>query len=414
MLKIDQVNNWFLSQDLTKKWEKALSNFSKKVEAWEVWFVNLDENNDVKRIKKFVKKVRYDFENIVVLWIWWSALWARAILTALKWKYYNELSRKKRWDYPKIHILDNVDPVEIKNLLDVIDLEETIFIVISKSWTTIETLSQYNFFREKMQRKWLNLLKHFIFVAWEKSDFLKEKFESGFEVFGLQENVWWRFSVLSNVGLLPLAFAWIDIEKILNWLTNYKKIFFENNLIKNSALNSALLQFDSYKNNSKNITVFFPYYSNLKELWFWYKQIFNESLWKEENGPTLTISVWTTDQHSDLQLYIQWIKDKFIIFLEVENFEKDYKIEKNKEITFADLMHIEKYATQKSLTDHNVPNYTIKVDKIDEQIIWELIFFFEMQIAFLWELLEINAFDQPWVEFWKKIANERIKELFPE
>lgn len=414
MLKIDLVNTWFLSQELTEKSKVALEKFSKKIENKEFWFVDLDENNYVKKIKKFVEKTKDDFENVIILWIWWSALWARAILTALKWKYYNELSRKKRWNNPKLYILDNVDPEEIKNLLDVISLKKSLFIVISKSGSTIETLSQYNFFKERVFKKDLDLQKHFAFVAWENSEFALEKEKEWFKVFTLPENVWWRFSVLSNVWLLPLAFAWVDIEKLLKWQTNYKKIFFENNLITNLALNSALLQYNAYKNLWKNITVFFPYSSNLKEFWAWYKQLFNESLGKLGIWATLTTSVWTTDQHSDLQLYVEWPKDKFLIFLELEKFSKDYKIEKSKKMKFSDLMKIEKYGTERCLTEREIPNYTIKIDKIDEETIWELIFFFEMQIAFLWELFEINAFDQPWVEFGKKIAKTRIKELFGE
>lgn len=414
MLKIDLVNVWFLNQDLNEKANNSLEKFAKKIEEKKYGFVDLDENNDIEKIKKFVEKQKQNFESVVVLWIWWSALWARAILTAIKGKYYNEQSKKKRWWNPKLYILDNIDPTEIKNLLDVISLKKTLFIVISKSGSTIETLSQYNFFREKILAKNLNLKKHFVFVAWENTEFALNKEKEWFKVFTLPENVGWRFSVLSNVWLLPLAFAWIDIEKLLLWQKNYKEIFFEKSLITNLALHSALLQYNANVNLKKNITIFFPYSSNLKEFWAWYKQLFNESLGKNWLWATLTTSVWSTDQHSDLQLYVEWPKDKFIIFLELEKFEKNYKIEKSKKMKFSDLMHIEKYGVEKSLTEREIPNYTIKIDKINEETLWELILLFEMQIAFLWEFFEIDAFNQPWVEFWKIIAKDRIKELFGE
>lgn len=411
MLKIDLVNIWFSTNDFSKNIEKALNWVLSKYRNNEIWFIDLDENNFIKKIKKLVEKWKDNFENVVVLWIWWSALWTKAIFSAIKWKYYNELSKKKRWGFPKLYILDNVDPEEIKNISDVISFKKTLFIIISKSGTTIETISQYNFFKEKILKKWLNFKKHFIFVLWENSQFAIEKENEGFKVFSIPENVWWRFSVLSNVWLLPLAFAWIDIEKLLLWQKNYKSSFFENNLIKNIALNSAFLQFNAYK-NFKNITVFFPYSSNLRDFWLWYKQLFNESLGKNNLWLTLTNSIWTTDQHSDLQLYSDWLNNKFIIFLEIEKFKKDYKIEKSKKMKFSDLMNLEKYWTEKSLTKKWIFNYTIKIDSLSEQTVWELIFFFEMQIAFLWEFLEINAFNQPWVEQSKKITKDRINQLF--
>lgn len=411
MLKIDSLkNNSFLNEEILNKKTKAINSLKEK--RWNLWFMDLDENIDTEKIKKFVEKNKKNFESIVVLWIWWSALWTKAILEALKWKYYNELSKSKRKNFPKIYVLDNIDPTEIKNIIDIISLKKTLFIVISKSGTTIETLSQYNFFKEKLEKKDLKIEKHFVFIAWEKSEFALEKEKEGFEVFTIPENVGWRFSVFSNVWLLPLAFAWIDIEKLLLWQKNIKNNFFEDNLLSNIALKSALLQFDAYKNQEKNITVFFPYFSNFRSLWLWYKQIFNESLGKNWIWPTLTTAIWTTDQHSDLQLFMEWPNDKFIIFLEVSKFEKNYKIEKDWKMKFSNLLNIEKYATSKALSEKWVLNYSLKIDKIDEENLWELIFFFEMQVAFLWEFLEINAFNQPWVEAWKIIAKERIKKIY--
>ena len=258
MLKIDWVNTWFTNVDFSEKIKKSISELSKKYKQDKLGFVDLSEGKSLKEIQKFVEKNRYVFENVVVIWIWWSALWTKAVLSAIKWKYYNELSLKKRLDFPKLYVLDNVDPEEIKDLSEIISIKKTLFIVISKSGSTIETMSAYKFFKQKAIEKELDLKKHFVFIAWENSKFAEEKQKKAFKVFELQENVWWRFSVLSVVWLLPLALAWIDIDKLLVWAKNYKKAFFEDSLISNLALNSALLQYDAYKNNSKNITVFFP------------------------------------------------------------------------------------------------------------------------------------------------------------
>ena len=141
MLKIDWVNTWFTNVDFSEKIKKSISELSKKYKQDKLGFVDLSEGKSLKEIQKFVEKNRYVFENVVVIWIWWSALWTKAVLSAIKWKYYNELSLKKRLDFPKLYVLDNVDPEEIKDLSEIISIKKTLFIVISKSGSTIETMS---------------------------------------------------------------------------------------------------------------------------------------------------------------------------------------------------------------------------------------------------------------------------------
>ena len=102
MLKIDWVNTWFTNVDFSEKIKKSISELSKKYKQDKLGFVDLSEGKSLKEIQKFVEKNRYVFENVVVIWIWWSALWTKAVLSAIKWKYYNELSLKKRLDFPKL------------------------------------------------------------------------------------------------------------------------------------------------------------------------------------------------------------------------------------------------------------------------------------------------------------------------
>ena len=157
MLKIDWVNTWFTNVDFSEKIKKSISELSKKYKQDKLGFVDLSEGKSLKEIQKFVEKNRYVFENVVVIWIWWSALWTKAVLSAIKWKYYNELSLKKRLDFPKLYVLDNVDPEEIKDLSEIISIKKTLFIVISKSGSTIETMSAYKFFKQKAIEKELDL-----------------------------------------------------------------------------------------------------------------------------------------------------------------------------------------------------------------------------------------------------------------
>ncbi len=389
-------------------WDETLKSINNKYKAWELAFLDVDVNNEVDRIKSYVEKNKDKFESLVVLGIWWSALWTRAILTALKWKYYNNLDKKT----PDLYILDNVDPIEINNVLEIINLEKTLFITISKSWSTLETVSQFSFFKDLYTKDWLDYRDNFVVVAWEDSDFKKDCLDDGLEVFNIPKAIWWRFSALTSVWLLPLAFVWIDIKKLLRWVTNIKNDLLKNDFRTNKALLTSLIQYHSYIELWKNITVFFPYVSNLKVFWEWYKQMIGESLGKGWIWVTLSDSVWVTDQHSQLQLYYDWPNDKLVMFLELEDFWIDYPIWNNKDFSFGKLMNLSKYGTQESLSSYNKINYTIKLSQLNEETLWELIIFFETQTAILWELYWFNAFDQPWVEIWKKITRKKIKEKF--
>lgn len=420
MIKIDieklLFSKSFLQLKYKTKSNQAIKSINQKYLNWELDFLKVDKIIDTDRIKKYVKEKKEKYENIVVLWVWWSALWTKAIMQALKWKYYNELSRKKRWNNPKLYILDNIDPEEINNLLETIKLKETLFIVISKSGWTIETMSMFSFFKERYLSKynWKTdrdyLKKHFTIVAGENSDFKKKCLKEWYDVFDVPDWIWGRFSAFTDVWLLPLAFIWINIDKILYWLKNIKKTLLSNNIFENPALLTAIIQYHSYFELNKNITVFFPYSTNLFYLWEWYKQMIWESLGKWWIWVTLTSAIWVTDQHSQLQLYYDWPNDKLITFLEVEDFWIDFKIDKEKKLSFKELLDTEKFWTEESISSYNKINYTIKINKISEETLWELIAMLEVQTAILWEFYGFNPFDQPWVEIGKKITREKLKE----
>jgi len=411
MLKIDISNLIFSKSFLDLKYKsksiKAIKNLQRKYNEWKLDFLRVSELVNTKKINDFVDENKNKYENIVVLWIWWSALWTKAIFYALKWKYYNELNKKDRNNYPKLYILDNIDPEEIDNLLSVIDLSKTLFLVISKSGSTIETLSLYNFFKNQFKKDWLNYKKHFVIIAWENSNFKKNSKKEWLKVFDIPTNIWGRFSVFTPVWLLPLWFVWIDIDLILKWVDNIKKSLLLDDTSKNLSLLTSIINYHSYVELWKNILVLFPYSTNLYFFWEWYKQLLAESLWKWWLGLTPTTSIWVTDQHSQLQLYYDGPNDKILNFIEVKKTRKDYPIIDN--FSFKNLLDIEKYATVKSITEYNKINYTLILDELKEETIWELIVMYETQIAIMAEFLWVNAFDQPWVEIWKKIAKEKIK-----
>ncbi len=398
----------FLELKYKIKSKKVIKLVNEKYKTWKLDFLDVDKNNNIDKIEKFVKEKKKLFDSIVVLWIWWSTLWTRAIIQAIKWKYYNELSKEKRQGNPRLYIIDNIDPTEIQDIINIIDLEKTLFIVISKSGWTIETLSQFTFFKKLLKSKNIDIKNHFTVITWEDSNFKKNSLKYWYEVFDIPKWIWGRFSAFTDVWLLPLAFAWINIREIIKWVTESKSKFLSENIFENNALLTSIIQYHTYYELSKNITVFFPYAWNLFFIGEWYKQMIWESLWKWWVWVTTTTAIWVTDQHSQLQLYYDWPNDKLIIFLEVEDFWIDYNICCNENFTFSHLLKTEKYATEESISSYNKLNYTIKIKNLKEKAIWELILMFEMQTAILWEFYGFNAFDQPWVEVWKKITREKL------
>ncbi len=458
-LKIPQS---LLEEKYQGQYKRALENIKEQKANGEIWFFDVDETVDIEKIEKFVSEMlnplltspqgrgitqknnsefsplggdawkaegAVAFENLVVLWVGGSALGTLAIHQALKWKNWNLLSSKKRNNFLKLFVVDNVDPRKIRDTLDVLDLSKTLFVVISKSGGTIETKSMFKFFKkevekdikrtsnslsfwkespegERLERK---IQDHFIITAWEKSEFRRKYKRKWYKVFGLQDNIGGRFSVLTNVWLLPLAFCWIDIAELMQWVKNWKTSFLKDDLQENIALHTALIHHYSYREASKNIQVFFPYIDSFTYFGEWYKQLVWESLGKWWMWVTTTTAVGVTDQHSQLQLYFDGPNDKLLIFLELEDFWVDYKIWK---YSFANLMKYAKFGTEKSISKYNKLNYTLKISALDEQTIWELILMMEVQTAIIGELSGVNTYNQPWVEIGKRITKMKLKEAF--
>ncbi len=343
------------------KWAK-LPKISKKIRPGNEGFYNLIDTKD---IEAFAKKNRNKYKYFVVLGIGGSALGTICLQESL-----GHLFKKN------LFVLDNIDPVLIKELEDIIDYKKTLFVVISKSGTTTETLAQYNYFKKKT--------KNFVFIG----NFPKPTFK-------IPENIGGRFSVLTAVGLLPAALLNFDIKKILQGVKKTKA-----NLTP--AYQLAALQHKFYK-QGKNIVVLMPYAQKLFRFADWYRQLLAESIGKNSRtGITPVNALGATDQHSQLQLYSDGPNDKFFIFIEVESLKPNIP-------PFNKLLNIELNATREALTRSHRPCVTIKIPTINEDTLGALFMFFEAEIAFLGEMFKINAFDQPGVELTKKLIKKALK-----
>ncbi|MBI4235425.1 glucose-6-phosphate isomerase [Candidatus Peregrinibacteria bacterium] len=385
----------------------------------------LDDRETVKKIATFAKKIKGKYKSIVVLGIGGSALGTICLQQSLKHCFENELKNSKtRENTPKLYVLDNIDPQLISEIEDIIDYGKTLFIVVTKSGTTPETLSQYFYFRDKIRTKSSHKLNaHFVFITDRQKGRLRQiANEEKITTFEIPENVGGRFSVLTTVGLLPAALIGINIGKLIEGAKTMCKKFFSKNFTENLPYQIATIQYLLNK-KGKTINVLMPYSQKLIRFADWYRQLLAESIGKKLNnkgkeifaGITPINALGVTDQHSQLQLYSEGPNDKLIIFIEVGAYanKKFAKLEipsafMGKKITFHHLLQTEKNATVQALTQTNRPNITLKINQIDENTLGELFLLFEASIAFLGELFDINAYDQPGVELSKTLTKKYL------
>lgn len=383
-------------KESTKSIPLFVEHFKKKDQG----FLNLPKvKAQVLSVKSLADKLKGKFEDIVVLGIGGSALGITCIRDCLLGKFSNYSS-------PRLFVMDNLDTVaEIENL---INLDKTLFIVISKSGTTPETMAQYFYFKDKVSKE------NFVFITDSNEGELRKIGEQlQIKMLDIPANVGGRFSVLTSVGLFPAAMMGIDIEEMLEGAEEMAKSFENKEFERNPAFQLATIQYLLDWEEGIRISVMMPYSSRLYSFADWYRQLLAESIGKDGKGLTPLIALGVTDQHSQLQLYNEGPKDKLFIFLEIDEEDKTMipKIENEKfkylsGISFGTLMGVEKQATEQALTQYEKPNITLKIEKLDAKNLGSLFMLFETSIAFLGEYYRINAFNQPGVELGKKLTKE--------
>lgn len=377
-----------------------LENFKKRDQG----FVDITKvRAHVLAAKKMAEKFQ-GFEDIVILGIGGSALGITCLMDALKGPFWNNHGK------PRLFVLDNLDLVE--EVEKVVDLDKTLFIVISKSGSTPETMAQYFYFREKVSRE------NFVFITDPVSNELRKigEYES-IPVLDIPLNVGGRFSVLTSVGLFPAALLGIDIEELLEGAEEMAGAFTSKDFNLNFPFQLAATQYLLEWEHGVHMTVMMPYSSRLYSLADWYAQLLAESIGKDGKGLTPVKALGATDQHSQLQLYNEGPRDKLIVFVEVEDEEspkipaiKNEKLGYLSGISFNHLLNVEKIATERALSEYKKPTLTIKIPKINERELGKLFMLFEGSIAFLGEYYRIDAFNQPGVELGKKLTKEILSQ----
>lgn len=401
---------------------EAVANLFGKIkeEQGKIGFYDLPTASDgtLDEIYKFILSnnavYKGKIKNLVILGIGGSSLGTKAIDTALK-------HTKNRNDM-RLVFLENCDPNEINSSLKGMSAKDTLFIMISKSGSTIETTSLaklviHKFFGGVENSK---LKKRFLIVTDEGSPLDKFGEEFALERFYIAPNVGGRFSVLSAVGLLPLAILGYDIRKLLLGASKLKKRFFDGN--ENEMIKKAAYYVQNWREYP--INVLFSYSSSLEKLTSWYVQLWGESLGKI-NGDGVSVGltpiglIGSVDQHSFLQLIVEGPKNKTVTFVKVKDFKNSSKIPnvtiKNLEKTdfvngleFSSLLNAQCDATLETLVERGVKVDLIELDSLNEESIGALIFYFELLTALCGAHFSINTYDQPGVEFGKIKLFEKL------
>jgi glucose-6-phosphate isomerase len=416
-LTVDQID------DMSEPFKAVHKNLQQRRRAGDLPFYELQAA--LKKVLKTARRIVKDCEDFVVLGIGGSALGGIALFRGLAHPQHNLLPEVKRNGLPRVFFADNIDPEGFGALLDLVNLEKTVFNVISKSGGTAETMSQFLIVRDRLIRRLgrKGHTTHIIATTDPEHGHLRTLArEQGYESLSIHPGVGGRFSVLSPVGLLPAAVAGIDIAELLAGARNADRACKKGGLWKNPAAMNAVLQVLAYTVKRKPISVMMAYSDALRDVADWYRQLWAESLGKRLDvsgrvvhvGPTPVKALGATDQHSQLQLYMEGPFDKVITLLTVEKFRKTVRIPRGfKDMdgisylgghTLNDLMKAEEQGTEFALTQARRVHTAIRLPEINPFTVGQLLFLLEVQTLYAGGLLKINPLDQPGVEAGKEFT----------
>ena len=372
------------------------------------------DKTEFKKIKKAAEKIKKDSDVLVVIGIGGSYLGARAVIDALTHSFYNEMTDSKRKTPQIVYVGCNLSPVYMNDILDFVANKDISINVISKSGTTTEPAIAFRIFREVLETKYgVEEARKRIYVTTDKQKGALKTLsdEEKYETFVIPDNIGGRYSVLTAVGLLPIATSGVNIDKLMKGAKDAQDKYSDSNLKYNDCYKYAVIRNLLY-NSNKKIEILANYEPKLHYFTEWWKQLFGESEGKDLKGIFPAGVDLTTDLHSMGQ-YIQ--EGERIIFetvLNVSKNESEIKIQSDDQnldglnyLSGKTLGYINSKAMEGTILAHvkgNVPNIMIEIDSLKEETIGELIYFFEKACAISGNLLGVNPFNQPGVEEYKK------------
>ena len=388
----------------------------------------VDQGPAIRQISGFAEGLGQAYDHVLVLGIGGSALGTKALLTALRRPAWNEWDDEGREFYPRLTVLENVDPTTVAAALRRIDPRRVLVNVISKSGGTAETMAQY-----LVVRAWLEealgdaAFRHLVFTTDPSRGALRElAARDGIATLDVPPDVGGRFSVLSPVGLLPAALAGIDIAALIAGARRAIERAESDDLLRNPAALYAALHWAADTDLGARIHVLMPYTDRLREFAEWYRQLWAESLGKRVNregqtvhvGPTPLAAVGATDQHSQVQLFMEGPFDKVITFVRVERFGEDVPIPTPDPSSpplppdlaylpghsLGELLNAEYDATSAALAEMGRMSCTLHLPELTPETVGEAIMFYQLATGYAGVWYGIDPFDQPGVELGKRLT----------
>lgn len=376
---------------------------------WVDWPINYDKDEFV-RIKQAAERIRNDSDALVVIGIGGSYLGARAAIETLSHTFHNQLA-----DTTQIYFAGhNISSTYISHLLEVLEGKEISINVISKSGTTTEPAIDFRIFRDYMEKKYgkEGARKRIYATTDETKGALKKLAdEEGYETFVIPDDIGGRYSVLTAVGLLPIAVAGINIDQIMKGAAQGYHNYLNPDVRSNACYQYAAARNALYR-KGKTIELLVNYEPSLHFVAEWWKQLFGESEGKDQKGLFPASVDFTTDLHSMGQYVQEGRRDLIETVLYVKNPQIEVTIQEVPEnidglnfLAGKKMHEVNNKAFQGTLLAHvdgGVPNFIVELDQLNAYTFGELVYFFEKACGISGHLMGVNPFDQPGVEAYKK------------
>ena len=372
------------------------------------------DKKEFSRIKKAAKKIKKESDILVVIGIGGSYLGARAVIEALTSSFYNMFSNEER-EYPQIlYVGNNLSSDYMNEIIEYIGDKDFSVNVISKSGTTTEPAIAFRIFREILENKYgIEEARSRIYATTDKQKgalkTLAEK--EGYEQFIVPNNVGGRYSVLTAVGLLPIAVAGIDIDGLMEGAREAQEKYNDSDLKYNKCYQYAVVRNILYK-LYKNTEILVNYEPKMHYFTEWWKQLFGESEGKEQKGIFPAGVDFTTDLHSMGQYIQEGRRNLFETVIKIKKPKSDITIQMDEDnldglnyLAGKTLDYVNKKAMEGTIEAHvsgDVPNIQITIEKLNEKNLGAMIYFFEKACAVSGMILGVNPFNQPGVEEYKK------------
>ncbi|MCT4633100.1 MAG: glucose-6-phosphate isomerase [Firmicutes bacterium] len=375
-------------------------------------FASRIPNEEISRIKATAKKIQGNCEYFIVIGIGGSYLGAKSVIDALSHSFHNLLEDDQRKVPKIIYAGQNISGKYLRELTELIEKKDVSLLVISKSGTTTEPALSFRVLKEMVENKYGEESKDHIFAVTDGSKGALRQLadKESYESFVIPDNVGGRYSVITPVGLLPLAVMGINIEDFINGFVQGEKDYSSVNIEDNICYQYVAARNVLYRRNN-NIELLVNYEPSLQYVSEWWKQLFGESEGKDGKGIFPGSVNFSTDLHSMGQFIQDGTKNLFETVIMVSDTAKDVAIKSNEEnldglnyLSGKTLNYVNQKAFEGTLLAHvegNVPNIILQMDKLDEYHLGNLMYFFMKACGVSGYLLGVNPFNQPGVEAYK-------------